>query len=1040
MQRFLLSCAICLGLIAALQLYAQLTRPLTRAVELPKRTRPATPAVPLSNVSKVAAETWLPDEAWIKTASKRWQRSENSFMYSDTIQVVDQPGGDPGNSSLGDAIRMKPFAMIWKNPRDPNQLPLTVVAESARIRFENRFLDENSRDESSIGLTGTDAGRIVSAALEGKVRVTGPDGLVFEGNSFQFNEESAEIYSDLPVHFRYGPSTHGQPVEIRGTSASGFLVGLSPDPDHALGSDMPNVALTPNFVRLSGRVAIDLISKEQKSPSKTRVTSEGPCQFDFRENILSFRENVLVSRPQANKGRDEIECFLLALIFGDKTDSSDSQNSLIQPVNSEVSDPATAGPPQTTKEDSLSILSRLELKSIRASANHITQERGIFRSPAQGVECEFNDMQYDAQLRLLTLTDPERVNVWREVKGQLQKFEAPRIEIRHSIEQQLEQISGIGPGQFLHRIDAESTGTPDVTAVWKDRVDLVPNRQELWTELTIRGNATVRYLDEMEFSGQTLKALMPLLDELDTGSFDPNTSLRTSQKEFDPDQVPIRRIQAHGNVSFFVSGVIGRRIELVDIQVNPGQVIPTLQPESPSGAEGGGTTDALFEGQPLVFECARVTGKATFDTSTRQADIRELRGFDGVQLFRSAPNTGGAEIPLDQQAIRVTAREFTAMNEGGTRQTLTLRGVIDEQGKIREPVICKFGDFCIEGPRIIIDREKNLITIPGQGVLRFPVERDFSGNQLNSPVLATVACLEKITFDGQRATFLESVKASLLDNQVKAEQMTAVLNKRIDFSADRPDTTGIAIETLEGEDNVSVEMHQYDPKGELIEMLKAGVNQFRCDQTTGKFSGKGPGKIEDWRRTSTRRMLVQSHGSAKSNRPVDSHREYPWEYVAIEFKGPLEGHLQEHWAKVTDEAQLIYAPVKNAYLTFKHNDLSGEGENAANAVWVGSDQMTVILNNGPESGQSPKASLVAQGNAEMEGRNFYARAYSLEYDQALEMFTLKGKGQDKATLNVQRKPGEPFSKLPAQTIRIFPSRQEVSVDGAETFTTTFGGE
>lgn len=76
----------------------------------------------------------------------------------------------------------------------------------------------------------------------------------------------------------------------------------------------------------------------------------------------------------------------------------------------------------------------------------------------------------------------------------------------------------------------------------------------------------------------------------------------------------------------------------------------------------------------------------------------------------------------------------------------------------------------------------------------------------------------------------------------------------------------------------------------------------------------------------------------------------------------------------------------------------------------------------------------------MEGRNFYARAYSLEYEQAQEMFTLKGKGQDKATLNVQRKPGEAFSKLPAQTIRIFPSRQEVSVDGAETFTTTFGGE
>jgi hypothetical protein len=55
------------------------------------------------------------------------------------------------------------------------------------------------------------------------------------------------------------------------------------------------------------------------------------------------------------------------------------------------------------------------------------------------------------------------------------------------------------------------------------------------------------------------------------------------------------------------------------------------------------------------------------------------------------------------------------------------------------------------------------------------------------------------------------------------------------------------------------------------------------------------------------------------------------------------------------------------------------------------------------------------------------------------MFTLRGKGQDNATLNVKRDTNSQWSKLPAQVIQFFPSRQEVLIDGAKTFSTIFGG-
>ena len=1047
MQRFLLTCAICLGLCAALQLYAQLMAPLTQAVQQPKRPPRMAPAVQSTGVAHTAAQSWLSSEEWLNTAAIRWQRSEQSFMFAQTVEAAEKSSGDAGEDTRGDTIRMQPFAMIWKDERRPDEPPLTVVAQSARVRFENPVFDPSQIAENSINLSGGDAGRIISAALEGQVRITGPDGLVIQGQDFVFSEETAQLYSDHAVNFRYGPPRVGQPVQVQGNSADGLTVEFEPVPKSPLGDDMPRVAELPRTAQLRGRVAIDFLTQDHGEPTKTRVTSEGPFQYDFQQNIAAFREKVLVSRPRARGHKDEIECNLLALVFGEILRPRDSQSQEIVAVNG--TDPApSAGP---------GLISRMELKHIRAKAHQntrsVSRERVLLRSTENGLVCEHDDLQYDALRHLFILTDPERVDVERKQQGQLQKFEAPVIEIRHTADQQLQQLSGIGAGRFLHRAQAQSEGTPDLWAHWKDRLDLVPNRQERWTTLTLRGSATVGQLDQMQFSGQTLTAWLPPLEELETaGVVRLGSKSKSASPEFNPDRVPVRRIQAIGNVTFAAPGMVGRGIDQVDLEIAPGQVIPLNRPRSPrprgtgmasSPAEAGqgeaGPDTALPSGEPFVFECPQIHGTAVFDAATQQSEVRELHGVGGVLVFRAVPESDGAELPLEQRPVRVTAREFDAFNEGGTRQILTLRGVVDEKGNIREPVIARFGDFAIEGPKIVIDREQNLATVHGQGLLRFPVDHDFSGNPLHPPAIADIACVENITFDGQRATFLQSVKARLLDNTIRAEEMIVLLNGRIDFSAEHPDTQGLAIQTMECRDKVSVEMYQYGPRNELVEILKARLHQFDINQVTGKFQGQGPGKIEDWRRSGTRRMLVQSRGTAQSNRPADAHREYPWEYVGIDFKGALEGNAQGHWGKLNDEVKLIYAPVKNANLTFKRNDLSSEAENAGNAVWVGSETLTVGITGDREEGNPPTVSIEALTNAEMEGRNFYSRAHSLQYEQAKEMFTLRGKGQDKASVNVQQTPGGPFSPLKAQVIHLFPAKQEVSVDGAKTFTTAFGG-
>ncbi len=1036
MTRFLLTLAITLGLYAAQQAYVYWVTPWTVAVERPQRAPEQKRVVEQPPEVQALTNQHLTHEAWIRHAKIRYQQSDNAYLFADTVH--------PAENKRGDTIRMAPFALIVSHPQDPDAAPFTVVAAAARVRFENQFFDPTIGGQDQIDFMGDGMGRLMGVTLEGQVHITGPDGLVIDGHDFTFQEESAQLYSDHPIFFRYGPSTDSQ-ATVRGSSEK-VVIDFQPASSSPFGGDMPRVEEMPRSIQLSSRVVMDFTTEEKGQNVRTRVTSQGPFTFNFQTRLGRFVDEVHVARPTGENELDEIACHELQLQFGEE----------VAPPSAGTESDIT--PASAVTDSEASFLRSMPLLEVRAkgrpSRDGPSTDKVILRSAMNGLRAELDELILEVQQRLVTLIDAQSVIVTRRIGGDSQTFSAPRVELLQAADETLEMLIATGPGEFRHVGPLDLRGSskgreavgvatldddvpPDLWATWTDRLVLQPLLKEDLTQLTIQGDVTIRQADQMQVSARTVTAWTDSLEEL--APLDSASHRKAKAKA--PPRFPLHRVQASGNVSFVTATVVGRRIQVADITFQPGRVAPPPPREKRvEAASATGTPENFDPSVPFVFECGRLQGTIVNDADTQRSAVREMHGFEGIQLTRELPpELGGAEeIPFDQLPVRLTAREFSATNADGVSQVLTLRGVVDDEGHLVEPVEGHIGDFSLTGPVMVLDRQKNLVTLIGESGLGFPVERDFSGNMLLEPATAHIACVERIEFNGQKATFLQSVKATVLDNLIRSESLTANLTQRIDFSAARPDTRGIKLATIECRDNVSLEMYQRDAQGKNFqEILIAEMTWIEINQTTGQFDGLGKGVIKDWRKAGTRRVSVQPRSAATSNRPANTNRDYEWEYVGITFHGAAKGNLNDRWGTLNDRVEVIHAPVKNVMELFHRNQLSSDAENAAQAVYIKCDQLRVSLEGGEPTapGKSPEAEMAtvdAFGRAELETQKFYARAHLLKYQQANEMFTLSGKGQENASLGFRESDGssrEPFRSLKIQYV---PSRQELTVDGAQT--------
>lgn len=1025
MKRFSMAVAAmtCLGV--TYQVYARWFDSLTAIDEQVQVQVPAEPPErPLQSKGlRDIARRWLPDQHWAQQANYAFERSDHVYVYAGSANLIDDPGERRGNR-----VRFAPFAMVIMNAEDPAAPPYVIRCDSARIRFEHPFRLE---------LGARRPGRLVEAALDGAVNITGPDGLQIIGQNFAFSEGGSNasgpgdspaapalLYSDYPVEFAYGPGP-GQTGRQSG-SASGLQIDLIPSRDSILGRDGPRVGGIAT-IRLRRDVRLNLQYEQHGDDERdgelmlATVSSRGSFVFDVATHIATFEDNVVVEHPTGDAGEpqqvDTLHCDWLALQFEETP--AESMHDVADSTSGDASSVLTVSAVSPEEARPRHPFANLRFRQLRAHG-----EPAVLRSDENKLIANMQELRYDSLTRQVVLLDDDSV----QVQFDTTILNAPQVQVMHGTGGEVLSLKCLGAGRLEHYGDADDP--PLFRAEWSDRLWYGPHpKSELWM-IQLDGDARVIQTGHSGIQADHLalwidQDSVSTLTEADPA--DAGAEVETADAAVQAARhrrLPLHYARAEGHVlmaapEFRVQTEV-LRASFTKADVTSREKVAGNVGRAPAGrnaAEAQQDSDGSWS-----LRADEVQVQMLHDPETDKSDVAEATARGRIEISRD-PGDGDA----DTQPLSISGEQLHLENGGGTRQLLTMTG---------EPVHIRQGDLHLEGRDVVFDRGRNTAHVQGRGMLRFPVESDLSGQQLEHPVPLDVQWQEQMTFNGLEARFFGNVVLKLNDGHVNesrlyCEDLNVMLNETLSFTGDRPASREPQFKRVTCRDGVRTELYEWD--GTRLNGIRvAELAEFTLEHETGLLEGLGPGVISSWSRGNGRRISIAPDATAEANQPAESN-EPEWEYTQVHFSENMTGNARQRTVQLHGRVRAIYAPVQHPREVFRRDELSGDSPNAGQAVWLGCDELAVALYPWQDRQNEDYAVFGATGHCELEGKLFRAVADLISFDQSKELFTLKGLGDRKASIYYQRNPGDQPTRLPGQLIQFIPSRQRVSVQGATGF-------
>ena len=149
-----------------------------------------------------------------------------------------------------------------------------------------------------------------------------------------------------------------------------------------------------------------------------------------------------------------------------------------------------------------------------------------------------------------------------------------------------------------------------------------------------------------------------------------------------------------------------------------------------------------------------------------------------------------------------------------------------------------------------------------------------------------------------------------------------------------------------------------------------------------------------------------------------------WDYTRVDFKGSMDGKIAQQVSTFYDSVQIVHGPVNLPIDTIDPDHLPPDAGSMR-------CERTLEFSQGPKSPVHPKGyqQLVGKGNAQIEGRGFYANADEISFDGSKGLYMLRAHGNQSAMIAQDTDQGA-RREASGRRIEFIPATKTVKVDWA----------
>jgi hypothetical protein len=1010
-KRWLLSFSACLACYLG---YAYLLAPLFEPPPL-KATSGQTPLTSVPKRAHNFDHLFAPDS---------WQRDAEhppKIIETDQCTLLIRDYSPVGAGQM----ELKPCTLIFymdeagvsQQPGDEGRTrrPVVLDAPDGAVLIFDRDLD----------LARAEFGRLMGGKLRGDISIYSPPTRTDTADDFELKTRNLQIdenrvFTPHEVTFRYGNS-YGSGrdllIQLVNTGGGGRAPTFSGISQLQLAQvDKIHVDLGGANLFMDDEAGSPSAKPEAPQPP-VEVRCKGPFRFDFTQQLASFDDRVEVRRVNPVGAPDKLLCQRLTFM---------------------LRDPKTPLPTAAKREGALGKAAE-KLRRITAEGNP-----AVIQGPTMSVEVRAARIDYDLESgRVVLAPSPSLSQVLMQY--QESQLSAHQVEYEMGPEGKIGRLWAEGPGKMIYARAAEGKGPQHMTAQWQRELRVRPHENN--QVISLLGQAKVGVGEMGSFAADELH-LWAVETPLPAASTTPKrkSAMPALSVSLRPDrllalrnvQIDSTRLTGHTQrLEAWFTPQVAAASPATPTPAAPGAVVPgpTPGPNSPPASPAN------------PFSIGPSANGAAPPTSEEPTSRYDITGdLIRMQWMIAGANPQATNLFLEDLSVegnvRLTETETAKPGDEPllvTGTAVQIRSASSPDASLQlsgKPAKLSARGLSLSGAVVNVHKGQNRAWIDGPGLATLPIPANMAlvPGQKQAPIepaaapptIARLTWKGGLEFDGQTISVTKEI-ALVSDHQsASAELLEVTLARRLNFAQPQSEEP-LEVGKLLLDGGVAIENRSLDPSGrEVASQDSIRTRNLLINRLTGELKADGPGWVSTARRGSTLPTAPGAGPAAPPLAPAVSPLGggNGLSYLYVEFDQGIVGNIHQHRVRFVGKVRTVFGPI----VTFGERlETVTDDRLPEQAVRLVCDDLQITEMVFPNNHRWME--LAAQGNTEVEGQTFNARAARIAYTTEKEQLVLDGDGRMDAQIWYRSGPGKPRAYQSARKIMYWRKTNQIDIEG-----------